>query len=279
MKILLTGGKSFLAKELTSYFSKDHTVITTNRNSLDPTDYENVKAFFKHVEVDVLIHTAIKGGKRNHPENVMDLYDNLSMFHNLQLFSDKYKVMFNFGSGAEFDRSGDINIAREEDVFGRCPSEYYGLSKNLITRRIVRENKDIYNLRLFGCFGINEEPQRLLRGTYSRFANGESAVVHQDKYMDYFYAQDIGRVIEYISMNNSNEIPRDINLCYRQKYKLSELVYKIKCLSNAKNDVIIEDTTLALSYTGASDKLENLNIPLIGVDNGIKECLKNWNKS
>ena len=52
MKILLTGGNGFLARELASYFkSNSHNVIITNSNSLDPTNYENVKAFFQQVEL------------------------------------------------------------------------------------------------------------------------------------------------------------------------------------------------------------------------------------
>ena len=283
MNILITGGKGFLAKELSHYFSKNcpkSTVIMTDRTTLDPTDYESVKSFFDEVKVDVVIHTAVQGGKRGQFENIDDFFNNISMFQNLIKFSDKFKIMFNFGSGAEFDRRFDIKERIEIDIWKSNPVDLYGLAKNLMTRKIYEMDDNIYNLRLFGCFGINEEPQRLFRTCYDNFSKGISANITQDKYMDYFYAQDVGRVIEYI-INNHNiwDMPRDINMCYKEKYRLSEYASMIKDLTNNAKDVIIKAEELAYSYTGDDFLLEDLEIGLIGLKEGLKECLKKWNKS
>jgi UDP-glucose 4-epimerase len=279
VNILITGSKGFIGKELSRYFSKEHNVIATDRTTLDPTKYESVKSFFENNEIDVVIHTAVKGGKRGHHESVEDLYENLLMFENLSNFSNRYKAMFNFGSGAEFDRRMDIKLSRENQIESRLPSDYYGLAKNLITRKINHLDYNIYNLRLFGCFGEYEEPQRLLRATYDKIIKGENPNVHNDKWMDYFYAQDVGRVIEYIVNNIEKDIPKDINLCYNEKYKLSDLVYKIKNLTESNCDVIIYNNQIgSLSYTGDSTKLDSLNIALMGIDIGVEKCLKSWSK-
>jgi UDP-glucose 4-epimerase len=282
MNVLITGGKGFLAKEMVRYFSdkKQYTLMVTDRSTLDPTDYENVKDFFDNVTVDVVIHTAVKGGKRGHFDNTSNFFDNIAMFDNLSKFSNKFQVMFNFGSGAEFDRRFDIKNSIETDVFKSNPVDMYGLSKNLITRRIYELDTNIYNLRLFGCFGVHEEPQRLFKTCYENFAKGINANITQDKYMDYFYAQDIGRVIEYIIANHDIwEMSPDFNLCYREKYKLSEHAAMIKRLTNNTEDVIIKSNEIAYSYTGDNFLLEELNIELVGLEKGIKECLKNWSKS
>lgn len=282
MNILITGCNGFLAKELIDYFSSsnlENNIILTDRNSLDPTDYENVKEFFESVKVDVVIHTAVKGGKRHHIENIDDLYDNLLMFHNLSSFAHKYKMMFNFGSGAEFDRKYDIQNVSESQIISKTPGDYYGLSKNLITRKIIELNSNIFNLRLFGCFGAHEEDQRLFKACHNKIIEGVTPVIYQDKEMDFFYAQDVGRVIEHIIKNNNNDIPRDINLCYAAKYKISDLIIKIKSLTNNHLGVIIEKPGIANSYSGSGYRLENLNIPLEGLENGMEECLTNWNKS
>jgi GDP-L-fucose synthase len=201
------------------------------------------------------------------------------MFDNLSKFSDHYNALFNFGSGAEFDRRGDIRLAKEEIVTNRLPVDYYGLSKNLITRKINQLDANIYNLRLFGCFGADEESQRLLRTTYNKISKNENPTIHNDKFMDYFYVQDIGRVIEFIINNIEKDIPKDINLCYNKKYKLSDLVYKIKYLTESDCDVIICNNEIgSLSYTGDSSKLESLNIALMGIDIGVEKCLKSWSK-
>ena len=43
-----------------------------------------------------------------------------------------FKLMINFGSGAEFERKRPIDKATEQTIFQRHPSDYYGLAKNLI---------------------------------------------------------------------------------------------------------------------------------------------------
>ena len=97
--------------------------------------------------------------------------------------------------------------------------------------------------------------------------------------MDYFYAQDVGKVIEHIFENRADNIPKDINLCYREKYKLSDYVNEIKNLMNVDLGVIIQDNTYAYSYDGNAERLQSLNINLHGLEKGLQECLKSWNKS
>ena len=279
MNILVTGCNGFLAKELISYFSPNHNVIKTDRKTLDPTNYENVKWFLHMYAIDVVIHTAIKGGKRNDKEDLQNFFTNIRMFENLSLFSDKYKMMFNFGSGAEFDRTLNIDNAQETLIYERMPSDYYGLAKNLISKKIISMNSNIYNLRLFGCFGQFEEPQRLIRATYKNFLSKNNTTIFQDKKMDYFYAQDVGKVIDYYIKNYNKDLPKDLNLCYKQKHKLSDIAFKLKNLTNTEQDVIIENNSPSYSYTGSGQRLNELGVELIGLQEGINECLKNWNKS
>ena len=278
MNILITGCNGFLAQELIKYFSNDHNVIKTDRNTLDPTNYENVKWFFDVYAIDIVIHTAIKGGKRNDEQDVNNFFINTQMFNNLSLFSNKYKMMFNFGSGAEFDRELDIDCLLEEQINTRYPKDYYGLAKNLISKKINAIDSNIYNLRLFGCFGEFEQPQRLIRATYHNFKNSKDATIFQDKKMDYFYAQDVAKVIDFYIKNNNLKLPKDLNLCYKTKYKLSDIANIVKNLTNTNQTVTIENNNLSHSYTGDSERLNSLQIKLIGIEKGINECLTSWNK-
>ena len=278
MNILITGCKGFLAQELIKYFSGNHNIIKTDRKTLDPTNYENVKWFFDLYAVDIVIHTAIKGGKRNDAQDVNNFFINMQMFNNLLLFSHKYKMMFNFGSGAEFDRTKDIDCLSEQQINNRYPKDYYGLAKNLISKKINDIDSNIYNLRLFGCFGEFEQPQRLIRATYQNFKNNKDATIFQDKKMDYFYAQDVARVIDFYIKNNNLNLPKDLNLCYKTKYKLSDIANVVKNLTNTNQSVTIENNNLSHSYTGGSERLDSLQIKLIGIEKGINECLASWNK-
>jgi len=278
--VLITGADSFIAKELVIYFSHNDKIklILAPRTVLDVTDAKQVAGFFESNKIDVVIHTAVKGGKRNQTQYADDGLRNISMFNNLFNCSHKFSMMFNIASGAEFDRAKNIESVNENEIYQHYPKDYYGLSKNLISRKIASSSSKIFNLRLFGCFGEHEEGQRFIKSSFKKIQNNESITIHQDKYMDYFYAQDVGKVIEHIIGQEGKNIPRDINLCYPQKHKLTEIANKIIYLTRHKKPVIIEKSYLANAYTGNGDRLSQMNIKLIGLNKGIEQCLDKWSK-
>ena len=108
--------------------------------------------------------------------------------------------------------------------------------------------------------------------------NNKDATIFQDKKMDYFYAQDVARVIDFYIKNNNLNLPKDLNLCYKTKYKLSDIANVVKNLTNTNQSVTIENNNLSHSYTGGSERLDSLQIKLIGIEKGINECLASWNK-
>lgn len=279
MNILVTGCNSFIAKEFAYYFKdKRYNLILTNRNTLDISSPTKVDHFFNENKIDFVVHTAIVGGKRLHKESVNDLFVNLAMFDNLYRNRHKFKSMINIGSGAEFDRRYDISLADESGIFDYNPVDYYGLSKNLITRRCY-EADNIYNLRLFGCFGALEEEQRLIRATYNKIENEQEIVIHQDKYMDFLYVKDFCKVVEFYIENYKDDLIRDVNLSYENKTTLKNVVFLIKNLTNAKNNVILNNNIFGKPYTGNYERLSKYNLNLTGLEKGIEECLIRWKKS
>ena len=95
---------------------------------MDVTNYDDVKMFTEN-KIDIVVHTAVQGGKRGHYEKIDDLMNNIAMFQNLAKFRDQFKFMFNFGSGAEFDRRFNINQKIEIDIWNQNPVDMYGLAK------------------------------------------------------------------------------------------------------------------------------------------------------
>ena len=279
MNVLLTGCDGFLGKEMQDYFrnNKNLNIIATNRKTLNVSNAADVEKFFSYYKIDFVIHTAIRGGKRTHLESISDVFYNLEMYNNIARFNHKFKLMINIGSGAAFDRREIISNTPEHLIFERNPIDYYGLAKNLITRKIYIDD-NIYNLRLFGCFGAFEEPQRLIHSTFKKIQTGNKIIIHQDKVMDFFYVQDLCKVIEFYFENYDQGLSKDVNMCYHDKKSLKDVVFLIKDLTSATNNVILEEKTFGKPYTGDCSKLKKMNLPLVGLENGIEKCLKKWMK-
>ena len=278
MNILLTGCNGFIGRELIQHFSKsEHKVFATNRQSLDVSKESEVDSFFDQNKIDVVIHTAVKGGKRNTPDIYEDLVSNLVMFSNLKKYRDKFKLMINFGSGAEFDRELEIDDANENDLDSRMPKDYYGLSKNLISREINRIDDNIVNFRLFGCFGPLEASTRLIKSSVFKCLNKEPIIVHQDRKMDFFYIQDLIKVIEYYMENVESKLPTDVNMCYRDKHTLVEITNSVLKYTKSKSDVIIKAADVGNSYSGSSRKLDSFGLNLVGLEEGIRQIVKCYN--
>ena len=63
MNILVTGCNGFIGRECASYFKDSgHTIYLTNRNSLNILNSEEVDKFFINNKIDVVIHSAVRGG-------------------------------------------------------------------------------------------------------------------------------------------------------------------------------------------------------------------------
>ena len=216
MNILITGAHGFLGKHFKEYFSKKYTVYATGREDLNVTSPRKVSQFFIENEVDVVLHTAIQGGKRTDRDTTESLYDNLQMYHNLKAHSDKYRLMINFGSGAEFDRGKEISALDEREVLNRWPKDVYGLAKNIITKDILEHNGNIVNLRLFGCFGSHEADTRLIKKNIQNAALGKPIEIHKDKVMDFFWVEDLCVLIDHIISAEDFHM-KDINVCYEKR--------------------------------------------------------------
>mgnify|MGYP003626144076 FL=1 len=280
MNILVTGCSGFIGRECASYFKDSgHTIHLTNRNSLNILNEKEVDNFFLNNEVDVVIHSAVRGGKRSHKKSYKDFLCNMDMYNNLSKHSDKFKLMFHFGSGAEYDLRKEIDKLKEEEIYDRYPVDFYGLSKKLIAKKIRKHNGNIINLRLFGCFGAREDSDRMIKSSIRRILNNEPVIIHQNKKMDFFYVKDLFKVLEYYIENYHHQLPKDINMCYTDKVTLFEVVKIIYSLTDRDPNVIINNTSIGNSYTGDNTRLKSLHIDLCGLKKGIEEvciqCLKN----
>ena len=269
MRILITGCNGFVARNLTTYLSKNHTVIATNRTTLDVLDEEKVSVFLDKNNIDIVIHAAVSGGRRDKKDEFSVLVDNLKMFDNFKKNKEKYKYLFHFGSGAEFDRRQNIICASEKTPSN--PVDYYGLSKKIIKTEIDK-TEGFYNFRLFGCFGEDESDARFIKSAITNINNNKTVVVHQNKIMDYVYIGDVMRVIEYYIENiPKKRLIKDINICYNKKHSLVEIAQYLINISEKECKMVINQLGLSNEYTGNGDNMQGLNIEFDGLWNSMNK--------
>ena len=206
MNILITGGNGNIAKMIQNKLSKSHNITCITRKDFDLLKFKELEKYLSNKEFDVLIHTAIKGGRRTKEETGEVFYQNLIMFENLIKFEYKFKLIINFDSGAIYDRSIDINNIKEEEI-NSIPNDYYGFSKYLIYKRSLQYDK-IINFRIFNIFHINEEPDRFIKSCFLSKKSNSKVVIFQDKYFDFVYEDDFMKIVEYFINNFSKNLPK-----------------------------------------------------------------------
>lgn len=273
MNILITGANGFLGKHFKEHYSnKGHKLFSLGRQQLDITDKNVVDEFFQNNHVDIVLHTAIKGGARQVQDTFGDFSDNVLMFRNLSNNSENFRLMINFGSGAEFDRNRSITSVKEAEIYDRIPDDYYGQAKNLIAREI-NKHKNIINLRLFGCFGHHESDARMIKGNILKAKKGGEIIVHQNKIMDFFYIKDLYSVIDHILKDPIGFPYKDLNVCYEEKKSLLDVsrIISEKNLPSTKSRVILIDESSGKDYSGCPTKLMSLGIAFIGIERAIQE--------
>jgi len=277
MKILITGGNNgYIGRNLYKLFSSEnkHQVYCPSKNILNLLDKTKVEWVLKSFNPDIIIHTAIQGGNRLEKDSVNIIKNNVEMYENLMKFVSKYTTVIIFGSGAEFDKRKNIDHIDENEIYNRFPVDPYGISKNIITRQAIQDVRKVYVLRLFGCFNYDEEYTRFIKNCIINIKNNNTIQINKNIYMDFFYLDDVFTVINHI-INNKNITERHINLVYNDKYTLKTIANKIKVMMKREDlSIVCHNYKSIHTYTGSGLKLKEMNLNLIGLDEGIARTIQ-----
>jgi GDP-L-fucose synthase len=175
--------------------------------------------------------------------------DNLTMYYNLLQFRKHYTKLIHFGSGAET----------------YMPKEPYGYSKKVIAKSILNQDS-FYNIKIFGLFDENELDTRFIKANIKRYIAKEPMQIYRSKLMDFFYMQDLIKVVEYYI--NTKEPPKEFDCAYVTYYTLAHIAENIiNSLDDHKVDVQIQETGSDLYI---SEYREFIPIEFIGLKEGIK---------
>lgn len=250
MKILVTGYSGVIGKYLAGSLSLQGYEVTVWPKSevLDLTNSSHLDLFFKDRYFDTVIHCAAKGSKdpRSKDWSIMD--SNLQMYYNLLAKRGHYGRFISIGSGAEFF----IN------------DRPYGLSKRVI-RSSMLERDNFFNLRVFGVFNEEELDTRFIKANVLRYIRKEPIVIHQDKYMDFIYMDDLLKIVVHYLKNN--DLSKEVDCVYPYTHKLSDIAEIINNLNKWKVDITIRQEEIAEGYCAFT---KPLSLDFIGLEQGIR---------
>lgn len=262
LKVLITGCDGYIARNLADRFPY-YDLTLTNRKNLNLLDHIQVKNFFADKYFDVVIHTATSGGSRLKEDEMNVFYENCLMHQNILENSQSFDKYISFGSGAELDRR--YNIDTSTDLRSAFPIDPYGMSKNYIAKSGIMY-PNFHNIRIFNVFNHDELATRMIKNNIINYINKKPIVIHQNKYMDFFFMDDLCKVVKFVI--DSNHSQKIINCCYQNKFSLYDIAQIINNLSDYQVDIISENDQLGLHYFGEYN-LHLFNIELTGLHLGI----------
>ena len=255
MKILITGGTGFIAKNITEQIGDEFQVVAHNIETLNLLDSGQVAEYIKQNRFEVVIHTANYDAatkySSNDPAKVLDY--NLRMFFNLVRCRDHYGKLLYFGSGAEYDRQHWAPRMAESYFDRHVPSDQYGYSKYLMTQYSL-QTSNIYNLRLFAVFGKYEDWRiRFISNACCCAVLGLPIKIKQNVRYDYLYIDDLVKIVKWFV---SNQPQKSVyNICTGRAYDLKTLADMVIKASGKELDIDILKDGLGVEYSGDNSLL------------------------
>lgn len=251
--ILLTGSSGFIGRNIYELLSEKYIFYRPSHSELDLTDTHAVDTFFKSHEIDIVIHCASIGGKRNSIYITDSVEKNLRMYFNLVHNTSHFIKMIHLGSGAEYDKSRPISSVSEDDFGKRIPGDQYGFYKYICSRQALLEEKIIV-LRVFGIFGRYEDyTSRFISNNICRVLYDMSIQVNQNAFFDFIYVDDFVSLIDYFITHDQKK--RILNIGVSKKIDLLTIAKKIKKITKSNRQIIIKKNGLQNEYTCDNSRL------------------------
>jgi len=280
VKILITGGAGFIARNLAEQLNNEYTVSSLDVKELDLLDSLKVFDCIKSNKFDVVIHTAtydvVARFSTKDPAKVLE--NNLKMFFNIARCKDYFGKMIFFGSGAEFGRENWIPKMKEDYFDKHIPTDQYGFSKYIMTK-YAQLNKNIYNLRLFGVFGKYDDWRtRFIPNACCHAVLNLPIRINQNKYFDFLHIDDLVKIVKWFIDNKpKNNV---YNICTGNVNDFKTLAEKIIKISGKNLDIDIKTEGLGREYSGDNTLLisELKDFKFSSIDDKLKD-LYNWYNS
>ena len=277
MKVIITGGNGFIAKNIHDELILSHNVKSPSKQELNLYDTSIVEDYLKSEKFDVVVHTATHDATVPGTDKRMSevLECNLRMFHSLLRCKNYYGKLINMGSGGEYGRQYRKPKMSEDYANQNVPTDPYGLSKYSISKYIECLNGNFYNLRIFAVYGKYENYRmRFISNSIYRAMFNIPICIHQNTMFDFTWIGDVAKIVGWFVENESpNKI---LNVCSGNTVSLLEVAKKIAVDGR---QITFDEYGWGSEYSGDNSLLLNSigGYKFLSIDLGIKE-LYNWCK-
>jgi GDP-L-fucose synthase len=278
-RILLTGGSGFIGGNvLRDLKNTGHNVVAPRRSELNLSNRDEVIGYLKDNRFDVVVHFATPSPYRSPDKDSYETLfeDSLNIFMNLYAARSEYGRLLYSGSGAEYDKRRELKLVSEEQIGESIPIDSYGLSKFIIND-IAKSSQNIYNLRVFACFGPKEYDSKFITHAVRCCLSQQPITIRQDCWFDYLYVDDYARYVSYFV--DHEPCRHDYNACSGVRIRLSDIAHIVSNKFGGQVPISIASAGMNLEYTGSNERIvEETGIKdLIGIETAIDKLIA-WEK-
>lgn len=255
MNIFITGASGFVGSHLKEYLLSHHhdTLFTPSSKELDLSDEKAVDKYIVENKIDIIVHTANRGGGRDTADMKSVTEYNLRIFFNLAKHEKDVKKIISFGSGAEYGKHKPIINAKEEDYLKALPLDEYGFYKS-ITSRYIEKTDNIVQLRIFGAYGEYENYRfKFISNAIVKNLLHLPITINKNVYFDYIYIDDLVRMIDFFMHNDTKE--KIYNVTTGKKVDLMTLAQYVNEVSDFQSDIHVMNEGLNNEYTSNNERL------------------------
>ena len=202
--------------------------------------------------------------------------DCMRIFLNLYRCRHKYGKMIYLGSGAEYNKTMEIQNISEEDAFRSPPPDPYGLSKYAMNM-MADQSDNVINLCLFACYGPWDHASKFITHCIRCCLRNEPITIRQDCRFDYIHVSDLGRMMVWLGQNEPKHHMYNVSGC--QHVLLSEIAEEVRRQMGMEEPVRILNPGFNREYTanGARFWNESKLTPPVSLRDGIAQQIK-WER-
>lgn len=253
MNLFITSGfvGSHLKEYLLHYYA--YSLFTPSSKELDLSDEKAVDTYILENKIDMIIHTANRGGGRDTADMKSVTEYNLRIFFNIAKHEKNVKKIISFGSGAEYGKHKPIINAKEEDYLKALPLDEYGFYKS-ITSRYIEKTDNIVQLRIFGAYGEYENYRfKFISNAIVKNLLHLPITINQNVYFDYIYIDDLVRMIDFFMHNDTKE--KIYNVTTGKKVDLMTLAQYVNEVSDFQSEIHVMNEGLNNEYTSNNERI------------------------